>query len=103
MKKIIKGLKRKRRIRAKISGTGQIPRVSVFRSNKYLYIQAIDDQKGNTLAAVTDKTSKDFVADFVEQLKTKKIAKIIFDRAGYRYHGKVQEMAENLRKNGLEF
>lgn len=94
----------KRRIRAKISGDANIPRVAVFRSNKYLYIQAIDDEKGQTVAAAsTFKDKENMVKNFVQKLNEKKIKKIVFDRAGYRYHGKVKILAEDLRKNGLEF
>ncbi|MCL5407691.1 MAG: 50S ribosomal protein L18 [Patescibacteria group bacterium] len=95
---------RKRRIRAKISGNATIPRVAIFRSSKYLYIQAIDDVKGQTLAAAsTLKDKEEMIKNFVKILNEKKIKKIVFDRAGYRYHGKVKQVAEDLRKNGLEF
>ncbi|MFA6493169.1 MAG: 50S ribosomal protein L18 [Patescibacteria group bacterium] len=95
-------LARKRRIRAKISGDETTPRVVVFRSNKFLYIQAIDDTKGQTLAA-GNSSDNDFVKNFVKNLNEKKIKKVVFDRAGYKYHGKVKAVAEDLRKNGLEF
>lgn len=95
---------RKRRIRAKISGTVIVPRVAIFRSNKYLYIQAIDDVKGQTLAAAsTLKDKEEMIKNFVKILNEKKIKKVVFDRAGYQYHGKVKQVAEDLRKNGLEF
>ncbi|KKQ18210.1 MAG: 50S ribosomal protein L18 [Berkelbacteria bacterium GW2011_GWA1_36_9] len=94
----------KRRIRAKISGTATVPRVVIFRSNKYLYLQAINDEKGETLAAGSElKDKENMVKIFVKILSEKKIKKIVFDRAGYQYHGNVKKIAEDLRKNGLEF
>lgn len=96
--------KRKRRIRAKIFGTATTPRVVVFRSNKFLYLQAIDDKAGRTLAAASELKDKEkFIDNFVKSLQEKKIKKIVFDRAGYQYHGKIKAAAEGLRKNGLEF
>lgn len=104
MNKIITRESRKRRIRAKIFGTATVPRVVVFRSNKFLYLQAIDDQKGHTLAAASNLKDKEkMVKNFVVRLQEKKIKKIVFDRAGYQYHGRVKNIAEDLRKNGLEF
>lgn len=95
---------RKKRIRAQISGRAKIPRVVIFRSNKYLYIQAIDDQKGQTLAASSTLKDKDmWLKNFTQKLKDIKISRIVFDRAGYKYHGKIKNAAENLRKLGLEF
>lgn len=97
-------LNRKRRIRAKISGNAGRPRVVVFRSNKNLYLEAIDDEKGITLAAAsTLKNKEDLAITLVKQLQAKKIKKIVFDRGGYKYHGKVKSVAEDLRKAGLEF
>lgn len=94
----------KRRIRAKVSGTASVPRVVVFRSNKFLYLQAIDDEKAVTIAASsTLKDKENMVKNFVKLLTEKKIKKIVFDRAGYQYHGKIKQLAEDLRKNGLEF
>lgn len=91
-------------MKAKIFGTATVPRVTVFRSNKFLYLQAIDDQKGLTLAAAsTLKDKKQMTKKFVEKLNKKKIKKIVFDRAGYQYHGQVKMLAEDLRKQGLEF
>lgn len=104
MKKITSQIRRKKRIRAKIFGTATVPRVTIFRSNKFLYLQAIDDEKGQTLAAAsTLKDKEKMVQKFSADLKNKKIKKIVFDRAGYKYHGRVKQIAEDLRKNGLEF
>jgi len=97
-------LSRKIRIRAKISGTAERPRVVVFRSNSHLYLQAIDDASGKTLASTSDLKSKENVAEsLANNLLDKKIKKIVFDRGGYKYHGRIKEVADNLRKAGLEF
>jgi len=94
---------RQLRIRSKISGTAQRPRVALFRSNRNIYLQAIDDEKGNTLAASSDLKKEEIVNEFVKELSEKKIKKIVFDRSGYQYHGKIKNIAESLRKAGLEF
>lgn len=118
--KNIKRQIRHKRIRAKIKGTGQCPRLNVFRSNKYLYLQLIDDQKGRTLAAVDDrkiklkkgdekglsfKKAKAFAAGklLAEIALKKKIKQIVFDRGGYKYHGRVKAAADGLREGGLKF
>ncbi|MDR2341671.1 MAG: 50S ribosomal protein L18 [Campylobacteraceae bacterium] len=102
--------KRKRRIRAKISGTQDFPRVSVFRSNRYFYAQAIDDINGVTLASVDSKklslkaNTKDaaeLAKTFSQTLKDKGIEKAVFDRNGYLYHGVVAAFAQALRDNGI--
>ncbi len=95
--------KRKARIRAKISGNAERPRITVFRSNKYLYLQAIDDEKGKTLAAANTIKDKTPAATLAKALAALKIKKVVFDRAGFRFHGKVKNIAEELRKEGLEF
>lgn len=101
---MLKNQRRKKRIRAKISGTGSRPRIAVYRSNRYLSLQAIDDEKGITLAsASTRKDKDDFVKIFAKSLQAKKIKNVVFDRAGYKYHGKVKKIAEDLRSLGLEF
>lgn len=94
---------RKKRIRVK--GTAQCPRVVVFRSNKNLYFQAINDEQKAVLASVSTLKQKeeDLAASLAEALGKKKIKKIVFDRAGYKYHGKIKKVAEGLRKAGLEF
>jgi len=95
--------KRHKRIRAKISGTAARPRVVVFRSNRFLYLQAIDDKAGKTVAASSELKGKKPAEDLAKKLLNKKIEKIVFDRAGYKYHGKVKKIAEELRAAGLEF
>jgi len=113
-----KRYRRHRRVRAKISGTGKVPRLCVFRSNKHIYAQLIDDEKGKTLLAVSDlefkktksavKGKKIDMAYKVGELIAKKaleqkIEKIVFDRGGYKYHGRVKAVAEGVRKGGLKF
>ncbi len=111
-----KVLRRKRihfGIRKKISGTSAVPRVSIFRSNVNIYAQAIDDVNGVTLAAVSSKGaklsgSKSEVASQIgkqlgEKLKSAKVETIVFDRAGYLYHGRVKALAEGLRETGIKF
>jgi large subunit ribosomal protein L18 len=105
----------KRRIRKKISGTADIPRLSVFRSNKEIYAQIINDLDGKTLAAATslgDKTahgiSKMEQAALVgkkiaEAAKTAGVEEVVFDRNGYLYHGRVKALADAARENGLKF
>ncbi len=94
---------RKRRIRSKIKGSVRLPRVVVFRSNTNLYIQAIDDEKGIIIAYSSNLKNKDLAFDLVKTLKAKKIKKIVFDRAGYKYHGKVKKITDDIKKAGLEF
>lgn len=96
--------KRKLRIRAKVSGTAARPRISVFRSNEHLYLQAIDDVNGKTIAASSDlKKDANVAGNLAKALQEKKVKKVVFDRAGYKYHGQVKKVAEELRKAGLEF
>lgn len=104
---------RQHRVRAKISGTASKPRLNVFRSLKAIYAQLIDDQAGKTLAAasskeVKSKGKKTDVASEVGKLiadraKTLGITEVKFDRAGYKYHGRVKRLAEAARLNGLKF
>jgi len=106
--------KRARRIRAKIFGVANRPRLSVFRSNQHIYVQLIDDEKGKTIASASDleikKTDKGkiVVADSVGQLVAKKAAELkimqaVFDKRSYKYHGLVKAVAEGARKGGLKF
>jgi|SRR3989338_8978986 len=99
--------------RIKIQGTAQVPRLSVFRSNKYILAQLIDDQSGRTLAAASDlkhaaKSSRLEKARaaglaLAKVAKTKKIEKVVFDRNGYKYHGRIKAIAEGAREGGLIF
>lgn len=95
--------RRRKRIRAKIFGTGEKPRLSVFRSNKYITAQLIDDIKGNTLASAMGHDAKMVGIDLATKAKAKKIIKAVFDRGGYIYTGKVATLAESAREAGLKF
>ncbi|MDP3954207.1 MAG: 50S ribosomal protein L18 [bacterium] len=105
--------RRHTRIRAKIKGTLEIPRVSVFRSNKNIFVQFIDDKSGKTLVSNIVKSSEgkgtktEKAATIGETLAQKAIqagiSKVVFDRGGFNYHGRVRALAEGLRKGGLKF
>ncbi len=107
---------RHERIRSKLAGTSEIPRLCVFRSNKEIYAQIIDDETKTTLVSASslDKNLKlengsnveaaKAVGEAIAKKATKaKITKVVFDRGGYLYHGRVQALAEAARENGLEF
>lgn len=108
-------LKRRKRIRSKISGTAERPRLSIFRSNKNIYAQLIDDVAGVTLASAStldenvseDATKVEQAAAvgkaIAEAAKAKNISAVVFDRSGYLYHGRVQALADAARENGLDF
>ena len=108
-------LKRHKRVRAKVFGTGERPRLNVFRSEKNIYAQVIDDVAGNTLVSASsldkaiegnggNKTAARAVGKLVaERCKAKGIDTVVFDRGGYVYHGRVAELAEGAREGGLEF
>jgi large subunit ribosomal protein L18 len=104
------------RVRNKIRGTAARPRLVVFRSSKHTYAQLVDDDRGVTLIGASDasegvqadakgKTGKSFALGrlVAEKAKAKGIVTIVFDRAGYRYHGRVKALADGARKGGLEF
>ena len=110
--------RRHRRVRAKLSGTATRPRLNVFRSLNHIYAQVIDDSVGHTLAAAstldkevvgqavgkTKKEQAELVGSAVaERAKTVGISQVVFDRGGYRYHGRVKALADAARKGGLEF
>ena len=108
-------LKRHARVRSKISGTPECPRLDVFRSAKHIYVQIIDDVNGATLASAST-VEKDFGAYGGNKEAAKKVGEIIakralekgienvvFDRGGYVYHGRVKELAEGAREGGLKF
>lgn len=104
---------RKTRVRAKVSGTSDRPRFSVFRSNAHIYGQLIDDTKGKTLVAFSDvgmKEKENKVAlaakvgeELAKKAVAKKIKKVVFDRNGFKFHGRVKALADGARKGGLEF
>ena len=110
--KIARRQKIKTRIRGKISGTAQRPRMTVFRSNKAIYVQLIDDLAGKTLCAASSKGiaegTKCEISEKVGEVIAKKalemgITEVVFDRGGFVYHGKVQALAEAAREAGLKF
>ena len=108
--------KRKARIRKKVSGTSERPRLTVFRSNRHLILQAVDDQTGRTLVFVGSigkqikekvkgnnmEAAKQAAVIFAERAKEKGITNMVFDRNGYVYHGRVKQVAESLRENGIK-
>ena len=107
-------IRRKRRVSFQVKGTAERPRLAVFRSNKAFYAQIIDDDKGTTLLSLATNTkagkaknTKEGVQSLGEALAKKavasKIDKVVFDRAGYLYHGKVKAFADGARSGGLKF
>jgi len=90
----------KRRIRSTIKGTAERPRLSIFKSNKYTYLQLVDDMAGTTLAASKADTG---VENAKEAGSDKGINKVVFDRSGYKYHGIVKAAADGARDGGLDF
>ncbi len=112
--KKIKRIRRHRRVRAKVSGTAQRPRLSVFRSNKYIYAQIIDDVEKRTLVASSDlrlnlssgtkmEKAREVGKDIAKKAKEKGIEQVVFDRGGYLYAGRVRALAEGAREGGLIF
>lgn len=110
--------RRHKRVRAKVEGTTICPRLSVFRSSKHIYVQLIDDERGQTLAAVSDLEFRDKKEEKIKKKSEiayqigqliakkaleKKIKKVIFDRDGYKYHGRIKAVAEGAREGGLKF
>ena len=95
--------RRRKKIRAKISGTSMRPRLSIFKSNTAIYAQLIDDDKAITLASARGKDALKVGAEIAKKAIAKKINKIVFDRGGYIYTGKVLVLALGARKAGLEF
>ena len=108
-------LKRHKRVRAKISGTPEMPRLNVFRSEANIYAQVIDDVNGVTLASASslDKAIEGYGGNIAaatavgkrvaERAKAKGIETVVFDRGGYLYHGRVEALAEGAREGGLKF
>jgi len=111
-------VKRQKRVRATISGTAKCPRINVFRSLRHLFVQLIDDEAGRTLVSVhTKKLAKGEAKEYkgkqadaylagtelAKKAKDLKINQAVFDRAGYKYHGRVKAVAEGARAGGLEF
>ncbi len=95
--------RKRKKIRSKISGSNSRPRLSVFKSNTAVYAQLIDDEKAVTLAAAKGSDPTKVGAEIAKKAQTKKIKKVVFDRGGYIYTGKVAKLAEAARKAGLDF
>jgi len=107
--------RRHKKIRAKIHGTEERPRLCVFKSNKHIYAQVINDEKGFTLVSASDLEIKDSKKDkkidlaqkvgelIAKKAKDKKIDAVLFDRGGFKYHGRVKTLADEARKQGLQF
>ena len=111
--KIERRIKIKKSVRGKVSGTSERPRLTVFRSNKYIYAQIIDDTTGKTLASASslkmeDKAPKKELAAKVGEMIAKNaqeagVQAVVFDRNGYLYHGRIKELADAARNGGLKF
>ncbi|MBU1036617.1 50S ribosomal protein L18 [Patescibacteria group bacterium] len=104
--------RRKKRVRARVSGTAKRPRLSVFRSQKHLFVQAIDDKEGKTIVSVHDSEVKMKKREeqamamgklLAQKLAEKKITTAVFDKGYYKYHGLIKAMADGARKEGLNF
>lgn len=103
---------RHERVRSKVSGTMEVPRLSVYRSNKNISVQVIDDVNGTTLASASSlklengsniEAAREVGKMIAEACKKAGISKVVFDRGGYLYHGRVEALANAARENGLEF
>jgi len=107
LKKQEKRYRRRKKVRAKIFGTAKLPRLSVFKSNQYIYVQLIDDDKGRTIVSAKGKLNikqaKKTGELIAKKAREKKIEKVVFDRGGYGYHGRVKALAEGAREGGLKF
>lgn len=113
MRKLQLRKKRAKKVRSKVKGTEGCPRLSIFRSRKFIYAQIIDDEKGKTLVSFDSRklkkakndveTAQKIGEEIAKIAKEKKLEQVVFDRKGYRYHGKVKALAEGARKGGLKF
>lgn len=105
-------INRKKRIRAKVNGTNKVPRLCIFRSLKVIYSQLIDDEKNVTLISADSREIKDSKLDvktsekvgelLAEKAGKKGIKQVVFDRGGYKFHGKIKAVAEGVKKGGLK-
>ncbi len=95
-------LKRKIRVRSRIFGTKERPRMSVFRSNRFIYVQLIDDARGRTLLEAHGDDPEEIGAEISSKALKKKIKSVVFDRSGYRFHGKIKRVVEGAREKGLK-
>lgn len=106
-------MRRRARLRAKISGTNERPRLSVYKSLANNYAQIIDDDKGLTICSISDvkikkkatktEKAKEIGMEIAKIAKEKKIEKVVFDRNGYKYHGRIKAIADGAREGGLQF
>ena len=108
-------LRRHRGIRARIKGTKEVPRLFVFRSSRHIWVQIIDDEEGKTLISVSwqelkkrkgigkSEKAKELGKLIAKKALEKKIKKVVFDRGGHKYHGRVKALAQGAREGGLEF
>ncbi len=106
-------IKRHNRIRKNLSGTKELPRLNVFRSNTNMYAQIIDDETGKTLVSTSSlelkldknntETAKKVGESIAKKAKDAKITEVVFDRSGYLYHGRIKALAESAREAGLKF
>lgn len=117
MRNIENRIRRKTRVRSKIRGTGDRPRLSVFRSNRFIYAQLINDEMGKTIVGVSEKHLKENPPAgggksskakavgvlLAKKAIAKKIKKVVFDRGSYSYHGRISSIARGAREEGLEF
>ncbi len=111
LKKLTRRERIKNKIRSQISGTTEKPRISVYRSNKYIYVQAVDDKKGETISAASSVNEKGTATekaiavgkDIAKKLKKAGIETIVFDRNGFQYTGRIKALAESMREEGVKF
>jgi len=115
MNKIGREIKRKIRVRSKVKGTSARPRLSVFRSNKFVYAQLINDDKAETVLGVSEKNlgedikgkksdkAKELGLFLAKMAISKKIKAVVFDRGSYAYHGRIKQVAQGAREGGLKF
>jgi len=113
--KVVKRLNRHKRVRAKIKGTGERPRLCVFRSNKHIFLQLIDDLSGKTIVSASDikdsqksklnktDSAKEVGKKLAEEAVKKDIKTAVFDKGGYLYHGRIKSVADGAREGGLKF
>lgn len=94
---------RKMRVRRRLMRMSKLPRLSVFRSNRYIYAQVIDDKKGVTLAAARGGKPAEVGEQVAKKSAENKITQVVFDRGAYKFHGRVKALAEAARKGGLKF
>lgn len=107
--------RRKMHIRKRVAGSVEKPRLSIFRSNRYMFAQIVDDENGKPMCGLWEKTltsKKDekpsdragrFGEEFGKLLKKRKVDTVVFDRGGYKYHGRIKQFADGVRKQGIKF